>query len=292
MTNARTLTLGLSGKWHRSYGVAPCPICQTERRRDQDALTLTDGDNGLLLHCKRLGCGFRDILAAAGIAPRTITPPDPVRLAQREAERRAEAGKRAAQAQWLWQEAQPITGTAAETYLRGRGILCDLPPVLRFHPQAWHGPTARRLPALVARVEGGDGFAAHRTWLRPDGSGKAAVDPPKAMLGAVAGGAVRLSAGPGPLVATEGIETALSLACGMLSGPAAIWSTLSTSGMRGLILPTKPERLTIATDGDGPGRAAGNDLATRAHALGWKVSMLPAPDGHDWNDVLMGKVAQ
>jgi len=91
-----------------------------------------------------------------------------------------------------------------------------LPAALRFHPEAWHGATARRIPALVALVNGGDGFAVHRTYLRADGSGKAAVDPPKAMLGAVAGGAVRLTDGPGPLVVAEGIETALSLACGLL----------------------------------------------------------------------------
>ncbi len=218
-TDARTLTLDLRGKWHGRYGVAPCPVCQPEARRGQDALTLTDGDNGLLLHCKRLGCGFRDILAAAGIAPGTITPPDPARLAQREAERRAEAVKRAAQAQWLWQESQPITGTAAETYLRGRGILCDLPPVLRFHPEAWHGPTARRLPALVARVEGGEGFAVHRTYLRADGLGKAEVEPAKAMLGAVTGGAVRLTDGALRLVMGEG-HRKHAIACLRASGHA------------------------------------------------------------------------
>jgi DNA primase len=44
-------------------------------------------------------------------------------------------------------------------------------------------------------------------------------------------------------------------------------------------------RLTIAADGDGPGLAAANDLAARAHGLGWAVSLLPAPEGRDWNDV-------
>ncbi len=117
------------------------------------------------------------------------------------------------------------------------------------------------------------------------------LPPPKAMLGSVTGGAVRLCGGPGPLVVAEGIETALSLACGLLSGPAAIWAALSTSGIRGLRLPAQPGALVIALDGDQPGRDAARALAERAHALGWKVSMLPAPDGHDWNDVLTGKAA-
>jgi len=30
-------------------------------------------------------------------------------------------------------------------------------------------------------------------------------------------------------------------------------------------------------------------LASRAEALGWRVMLLPAPDGRDWNDVLAGK---
>lgn len=291
MTDARTLTQDLRGKWYGRFGSAPCPVCQPECQKGQNALTLTDGDNGLLLNCKRLGCTFRDILTAVGIAPGTIAPPDPARLAQREAERRAEAAKRATQARAIWQDAQPVAGTVAEAYLRGRGIVCDLPPVLRFHPETWHGATARWLPALVALVEGSDGVAVHRTYLRGDGSGKADVDPPKAMLGPVVGGAVRLTDMPGPLVVAEGVETALSLACGLLCVPAAIWAALSTSGIRGLHLPPQPGRLTIAPDGDEPGRAAAHALAERAHALGWAVSLLTAPEGRDWNDILQTRKA-
>jgi DNA primase len=84
----------------------------------------------------------------------------------------------------------------------------------------------------------------------------------------------------------EGIETALSLLSGLLSGPATVWAALSTSGIKALHLPPDPAKLIIATDGDAPGREAGNVLASRASALGWKVSLLPAPDGSDWNDVL------
>ena len=289
MTDAATLTRDLGGKWHRRYGCAACPVCQPERRKGQDALTLADGHNGrLLLNCKKSGCAFHDILAAVGIAPGSYTTPDPATLAQREREERAQAEKRARQAERCWQEALPIEGTPAERYLRGRGITCNLPDTLRYHPSCWHA-YAKRFPALVARIEGADRFAVHRTYLRPDGTGKAAVDPNKAMLGPVAGGAVRLAEAQGPLVVAEGIETGLSLASGLLGRPAAIWAALSTSGVRRLRLPPSPGRLTIATDGDHPGRASGHDLAVRAHSLGWQVSLLPAPDGRDWNDILTGK---
>lgn len=289
MADARTLTLELGGKWYRSYGAAPCPVCQIEGRQQQNALTLADGTNGrLLLNCKKSACDFMDILEAAGVAPGSYTPPDPFELARREAERRAETTKRAMQANRLWGKTQPIAGTIAETYLRNRAITCEVPNTLRFHPECWHA-TAKRLPALVALIEGGEGFAVHRTYLRADGSGKADIEPAKLMLGAVAGGAVRLTEGPGPLVVAEGIETALSLASGLLRQPATVWAALSTSGIRGLRLPEQPGRLTIAPDGDTAGREAANALAARAHALGWEVLLLPAPDGRDWNDILTMK---
>ena len=68
---------------------------------------------------------------------------------------------------------------------------------------------------MLSVVEGAAGFALHRTYLMQDGSGKAQVEPPKAMLGNVSGGAVRLAKASGPLVVAEGIETALSLCCGL-----------------------------------------------------------------------------
>jgi hypothetical protein len=129
----------------------------------------------------------------------------------------------------------------------------------------------------------------HRTYLRADGSGKADIDPAKLMLGPTSGGAVRLTGAAGQLVVAEGIETALSLASGLLRAPATVWAALSTSGIRGLRLPDHPGLLTIAPDGDTAGREAANELAARAHALGWQVSLLPAPDGRDWNDILTMK---
>ena len=291
MTDAATITKDLGGKWLRRYGTAPCPCCQPERRKSQNALTLADGRDGrLLLNCKKSACDFADILAAAGIRAGDYRPPDPAIIAQRDREERAQAEKRARQAERCWQEALPINDTLAETYLRGRAITCALPSTLRFHPECWHGPTAKRHPALVARIDGAETFAIHRTFIHPDGTGKASLDGGnKLMLGSTTGGAVRLTQAQGPLVVAEGIETGLSLASGLLGHPATIWAALSTSGLRGLRLPASPGRLTVATDGDPAGADAGRDLAERAHGLGWKVSMLPAPRGRDWNDILVGK---
>jgi hypothetical protein len=217
------------------------------------------------------------------------------KLARRPVGDEANVAKNEKQARSCWAETMRIEGTSAQFYLRHRGITGALPPTLRFHPACWH-QSGIRLPAMVARVEGTTGFAIHRTFLQPDCSSKAAVIPNKAMLGPVAGGAVRLVMAPKdqecPLVVAEGIETALSLACGLLDAPASFWAALSAPGLRRLTLPPRPGQLIVAADGDNTGRSAAADLAVRAHNLGWKVSLLPAPEGEDWNDVLRSKVAE
>ncbi|WP_299901965.1 toprim domain-containing protein [uncultured Ruegeria sp.] len=109
------------------------------------------------------------------------------------------------------------------------------------------------------------------------------------MLGPCSGSAVVLSEAAKQLVVCEGIETGLSLLSGLLNGPAAVWAALSTSGMKALALPPHPGNITIATDGDPAGIEAGQSLASRASSLGWQVSLLPAPEGCDWNDVLRGE---
>ena len=112
------------------------------------------------------------------------------------------------------------------------------------------------------------------------------------MQGPCAGGAVKLSEGCGPLVVCEGVETGLSLLSGLLDGSATVWAALSTAGMKALTLPKSTGALIVATDSDdaGAGWLAGTALAERAAALGWAVSMLPAPEGQDWNDVLRGGI--
>jgi hypothetical protein len=206
--DAASLTASLGGRWHGRYGTAPCPICQSSCRKDQTALTLADGADGrLLANCKKSGCAFADVLAAAGVRSGDYSPPDPATIAQRDRAERAQAEKRARQAERCWKEALTVGGTLAVTYLRGRAITCDLPDILRFHPECWHGPSASRYPAVVALVEGANGFAVHRTSLASDGRGKAGLDcGDKLMLGCTRGGAVRLKEARGPLVVAEGMK--------------------------------------------------------------------------------------
>ncbi|MEL6794654.1 MAG: virulence-associated protein E, partial [Pseudomonadota bacterium] len=62
--NAERITRDLGGRWRAGAGSAPCPVCQPERRRDQTALSLRDGDKGVLLFCHKSGCAFADIAEA------------------------------------------------------------------------------------------------------------------------------------------------------------------------------------------------------------------------------------
>jgi Toprim domain len=281
MYDARTLTHALGGKWHSNYGVAFCPA---HNNTATPALSIGTGRDGrLLLNCKA-GCKFGDVAAALrdrGLSEHAGSP-----KLDYKAQQASDDLRRTLQAKQVARETIPIVGTIAETYLRTRSITCPLPEdALRFHPNCWHS-SGKDVPAMVARVKGSDGYAVHRVYLKPDGAGKADVQPTKAMLGLCKGGAVQLFEAEGPLVVCEGLETALSLASGLLQRPATIWAALSTSGMQNLRLPPTPARLTIATDGDDAGRAAAQKLAERAYGLGWTVSFLHAPVGKDWNDVL------
>ncbi len=283
LIDAHTLAHDLGGHWRNGKGQAPCPVCQPERRQDQRALSISQHGDKLLLHCFKSHCSFVDIAQAADL------PLDGVQIdfdaaRETEAKQAAYAAAQLAKARSLWDIAKPIDGTHAETYLRGRGITCAMPSALRFVPDIYHAPSNSWCAAMVADVSTG---GVHRTFF--DKAGIRLAKSAKMMLGPCAGGAVCLSDTQGPLVVCEGIETGLALLSGLLSGTATIWAALSTSGIKALHLPPKQHRLTIATDGDEPGKLAGNSLATRAAALGWKVSLLPAPDGKDWADVLAAK---
>lgn len=284
--NPAALTNDLGGNWHGSYGVAPCPVCQTSRRKDQNALTINAKAGRLLLHCKKSGCDFKDILTAAGITPGTVGI-DQMVIEAAERDRAAQASKLRACARSFWDNGEAIHGTKGEAYLRGRGISCALPDSLRWLPDTYHGPSGNCCAAMIADVAPTGGV--HRTFFSK--KGQRLEKNAKMMLGPCSGGAVRLSDVIGPLVVCEGIETGLSLLSGLLRTPATVWAALSTSGLRGLHLPDTSGRLTIASDGDSAGRAAAHALATRAQGMGWQVSLLPAPDGRDWNDVLQARKA-
>lgn len=281
--DAQAITRKLSGTWRNGSGQSPCPACQPERRKDQTALSISQVNGKILLHCFKDGCNFVEITNAIDLPLRSARI-DHAAQRESDAKQAAYAAHKLRKARDLWEHALPIDNTKAATYLRGRGISCPLPETLRFIPAIHHGPSMSWCMAMVANVSTG---GVHRTFF--DKQGNRLTKNAKLMLGPCAGGAVALSSGAGPLVVCEGMETGLALLSDLLSGPATVWSALSTSGIRGLALPPDPHKLTIATDGDAAGKEAGDALAMRATALGWHVSLLPAPEGKDWADILQMK---
>ncbi len=138
--------------------------------------------------------------------------------------------------------------------------------------------------ALVIDVTGAP-IAVHRTYLTRDGL-KADVEPAKASLGPVWGGAIRLEelVDGLPLVIGEGIETAAS--AGRLTGFPG-WAGISAGNMaRGLVLPPEVHRVVIATDPDKAGRAAARDAWTRWRAEGRVVQVAVPRGAGDFNDIL------
>ncbi|WP_337996211.1 CHC2 zinc finger domain-containing protein [Oleispirillum naphthae] len=219
-----------------------------------------------------------------------------------EAEAAAEDAEKLAKAAAIWRDALPIAGSLAERYLEARGI--DLPrvpgwpvPTLRFVPalpcwqydkaadRSWY---AGAFPAMVGYVQGPNRefVGVHRTFLTPDGSGKAVVPKPKKMLGNVFGGYLRLCPASAKMLNAEGIETTLS-AIGATGRPG--WAALS-EGNLGAAMPTIVRDLTICRDNDTKDEATTIkrvDSAIAAHsARGVIVRVACPPRGMDFNDLL------
>jgi hypothetical protein len=195
-----------------------------------------------------------------------------------------DAQERSATALRIWNESVPAAGTLVETYLRSRAITLPVPDVIRFHGALWHAETRDKRPAMVGLVTDINGVACavHRTWLRRDGSGKAAVEPDKKALGPTKGCAIRLAPAAEHIAVGEGIETCLSV---MLTGQ-PVWSALNAPGMRALFLPAEVRRVTLLVDGDDEGERAAQAAAVRWRGQGREVLLARAPRGMDFNDVL------
>ena len=230
---------------------------------------------------------FPDLLAEARVH---LGRPAPV-LPDATSPRKSKAlGGTPAAAARLFAASVPLPGTLAGTYLRSRGITQGgASNALRFHPKCWHRDEGQTKsiprPALIAAVTDGVGAlqGAHRTWLAPDGQGKAAVKIQRRAMGHLLGNAVRLSPRDDILFVGEGIETMLSLSEAAPGLP--VWAALSSSHLGAVLLPVGLRRLYIAIDRDTAGQRAAERLTTRASEIGIAVQVL-TPRRGDFNDDL------
>ena len=180
-----------------------------------DAASAEHGD---LLDVIRESCGFIDFRDVADEARRFLSLPcaEPIRRSTEPFAHPSPTGSPEA-ARRLFAMSQPIERTLVETYLRDRGIT-DLhgTGALRFHPRCYYRPDdapTETWPAMIASVTDlcRSITGAHRTWLAPDGFGKAPIDTPRRAMGDLLGNAVRFGVAGDVMAAGEGIETMLSL---------------------------------------------------------------------------------
>jgi len=266
-------------------------LAGTRAGRWADAAT---GQYGDLLDLLRETCGLIDFPDVADEARQFLRLPrqkPPSTLPSRSISIDRPASERARR---LFAMAAPLDGTLADHYLRQRGITrANRHAALRFHPSCYYrdfatGSTAR-YPALIAAVTYPDGTISgvHRTWLDPDGNGKARIADPRRALGGLLGNAVRFGMPAGTmvkvLVAGEGIETMLSLAHVMPDMPVA--AALTANHLGAFSPPAGCHRLYIAADADAAGRHGIEGLSRRARSLGI-LPLVLNPELGDFNEDL------
>lgn len=232
--------------------------------------------------------------------------------AKARAEGVAEARALKLKAHWL---ALPKgwAGSVVETYLRSaRAIpierLAHVPGALRLEAGAEHFDKetgeCTTWPAICSAVTRGKEITGlHRTFLAPDGSGKAPVAKAKMMYGSCKGGAIRLSPGasglsPGeaarrgvaePLILGEGIETTLTAAVAQPTYRA--WAAGSLSLMRAFEWPACASAVILLKENDLSPEAVAEfarvEAWWRGQAAGRVVKVAASEVGSDFNDWAM-----
>lgn len=252
----------------------------------RDAAT---GQHGDLLDLIRETCGLIDFKDVADEARSFLILPHDEPEPSRKRAPPAPAGSREA-ARRLFAMSRPIGGSVVETYLRNRGITAlHGTGSLRFHPRCYyrpdeHSPT-ETWTAMIAAVTDLDDHltGAHRTWLAPDGSGKAPLSTPRKAMGDLLGHAVRFGMAADTMAAGEGIETMLSLRMALPRLPMA--AALSSAHLAALLFGPHLRRLYVARDADPAGDAAMAILVERAAEAGIEAIPL-SPALGDFNDDL------
>src|SRR3546814_36046 len=248
------------------------------------------GEHGDLLDIIRESCGLLDFKDVAEEARRFLSLPRPDPDPEPKPRPSSAPAGSPESARRLFAMSQPITGTVVETYLRNRGITAlHGTGALRFHPRCYyrpdkHSPT-ETWPAMIASVtdHGGRITGAHRTWLSPDGGGKARIDTPRRAMGDLLGHAVRFGQAHDVMTAGEGIETILSLRMVLPHLPAA--AAPSAAHLSAILFPATLRRLYIARDDDPAGDGAMTTLIERARAVGIEANSL-SPRLGDFNEDL------
>lgn len=235
-------------------------FCDHESGVGGDLLTLIAIDRGVGI-AEAMRIAERDFLGS------TIPmPPAPAAAVSRPDNDAA----RIAAALRLWNQAVPIAGTRAETYLVEhrkldvRGL--DLGHVLRFHA----GQSC--MIALMTDAVTNEPRGVHRTFLNQDG---AKID--RRMLGRK--GVIRLSSDEDVALGlgiVEGVEDGLAV---LLSGFAPVWAAGDAGALARFSILNGIECLTVFADDDAPGMAAARHCVARWNEAGKEARVSPPIGG-------------
>jgi hypothetical protein len=214
----------------------------------------------------------------------------PDSFAKRRAERAASEAEHRSWAIAIAKRIRPAPNTLVPVYLNSRSGLplpdtCDVGFIASLRHRDHATGEITYWPAMVCRMRSVEGLVmgVHRTWLTPDGLGKAAVDKPRMTLGPCAGCAIRLFDEADTLGISEGIENALAFH--VLTG-IPVWAAGSTAGLRTIELPAAVRTVVIIADPDAAGEKAARVAAMRLICESRKVRIACPPDGLDFNDLL------
>ena len=271
----------------------PCPLCGGSDRfrfdnkdgRGTYICNSCGAGDGMKLAQEFTGRPFSTIAAEIDAILGNVRPDAPTRPALGDDERRQLLRE-------TYAATKPVqVGDLVHAYLSTRGIEeLIYPPSLRFGAALRDGDGGVR-PCMVALVgiPGEKPASMHRTFLKPDGSGKAEMGAPrKLMPGELPEGAcVQLSAwnGHGPIGIAEGIETAMS-ASALFDIP--VWAAINTTMLAKWLPPEGVEDVAIFADNDAlfGGQAAAYRLAHRLAVKKIPVTVhVPGTTGEDWNDI-------
>ena len=303
MLSDRTINAA-RGKWRgilMSLGVpenalrnkhGPCPLCGGE-----DRFRFDDSEGRGTWICNQCGAGDGMKLAMSytgktfsEVAPLIDGMVGNIKFETAKSERTPEQVRDTLRD--TWRATREITpGDVAHRYLASRGLDGLIyPKALRFAEKLRDGEGGIR-PCMVAMVglPGQEKFVSmHRTFLKPDGSGKAEMEAPrKLMPGSIPDGAcVMLSEfSGGSLGIAEGIETALA-ASALYDMP--VWSALNATMLRKWIPPEGCDSVAVFGDNDKnyAGQAAAYGLGYILHGKVGEVTVhIPEITGEDWSDV-------
>lgn len=289
------LTLGLPETCLRDKH-GPCPLCGGNDRFRWDnkdgqgtyICSQCGAGDGMKLAIEYTGKPFREVASMIDEMVGNVKA-DVIRPAMTDEQRRTTLRE-------TYRATQPVqAGDLVHRYLETRGVEeLVYPDALRFAPKLRDGEGGIR-PCMVAMVSGPDGKPAsmHRTFIKPDGLGKAEMPSPRKMMpGELSEGAcIRLGeyVAGGALGIAEGIETAMS-ASALYDLP--VWAAINSAILKKWLPPEGCTEVAIFGDNDPKfgGQAAAWALAHRLAVKGIDVSVhIPEQTGTDFNDVLRAK---